>query len=149
VRTRSGIADDPLRGSRRLFKRLTARRGPDHPPGETPCRVLVSGEVRVDGLRQAVASALGAAAGGDPIRIGGLAVRVDENAHAEGGDAGRWPLVVELVPVDPVPHAAYVDAVSALLRGLWERELRAVALCPFAEELPRPGSARRFGAPRV
>jgi hypothetical protein len=143
------IADDPLRGSRRLLKRLTARRGPDHLPGETPCRVLVGGGVSVDDLRATVAAALGTSVGSEPLRVAGLNVRVARNAHAEGGDAGRWPLVVELEPADPVPHAAYVEAVSALLRGLWERELRAVALCPFAEELPRPGAPRRFGAPRV
>lgn len=138
------IADDPLRGSRRLLKRLTARRGPDHLPGEPPCRILVGGDVDAVRLGELVAGSLGTAAGGE-LRFGGLAVEVTANAHAGAGDAGRWPLTVELRPVEPVPHAAYVETVTAILRGVWAAELRAAPLCPFADELPRAdgGSERR------
>lgn len=143
------IADDPLRGSRRLLRRLGGRRGPDHLPGEAPCRVLVGGAADVAGLRDAVGAALGVAGGPSPLRIGGLRVEVGRNAHAGAADAGRWPLAVELAPVEPVPRAAYVDAVGALLRGLWAHDLRAVAFCAFVDELPRAPSAGRLPAPRV
>lgn len=138
------IADDPLRGSRRLLKRLTARRGPDHLPGEQPCRILIGGDVDAVRLAELVAGSLGTAAGSE-LRFGGLAVEVGPNAHAGAGDAGRWPLAVELRPAETVPHAAYVETVTAILRGAWAGELRAAALCPFADELPRAdgGSERR------
>lgn len=140
----ASIADDPLRGSRRLLKRLTGRRGPDHLPGEEPCRILVGGDVDAVRLWELVAGALGAATGGE-LRFGGLAVEVGSNAHAGAGDTGRWPLAVELRPVEPVPHAAYVETVTAILHGAWAAQLRAAALCPFADELPRAdgGSERR------
>ena len=139
----TGIAEDPLRGSRRLLRRLTARRGPDHLAGEQPSRVLVGGDIDETALRAVVASALGTPAGAGTIRFGGLAVDVGANGHAGSGDAGRWPLAVELRPVETLAHAAYVEAVTGVLRGLWKRDLRAVAFCPFADELPRQGESRR------
>lgn len=145
----TSIADDPLRGSRRLLKRLSARGGPDHLPGEEPCRILVGGDVDPARLRSVVAAALGAGEGAGELRYGGLVLEVGTNAHAGSGDAGRWPLAVELRPAEAVPHAAYVDAVTAVLRGVWERQLKAVALCRFADELPQQGESRWRPSRRV
>lgn len=101
---------------------------------------MLVGETRdAAGLRAVVARALGTDDGPGPLRFGGLVLEVGPNAHAGSGDADRWPLAVELRPVEPVPHAAYVDTVATVLRGVWEAELRAAALCPFADELPRQG----------
>lgn len=107
--------------------------------------MLVGGERDTSALRSAVASALGCDPAGDtPLRVGGLAIEPATNAHAGSGDADRWPLAVELRPVEPVPHAAYVATTVAILEGLWGRGLQAVALCGFADELPRQGTPGRF-----
>jgi hypothetical protein len=144
------IADDPLAGTRRLFRRLAPRTRPDHLPGSPPCRVLVGGSDDAAAVAGIVALALGL---GDAVetrlRSGGLVIRVDRNADAGQGDAGRWALAVEIAPSEPVTHPAFVEAVEAVLRGLRGRDLRTVTFWAFADDLPsscidRKGPGRRI-----
>lgn len=135
------IADDPLRGSRRFLRRVTGRRGPEHLQGEAPCRVLVGGAAGLDALTSTLTELLGLPPGESPLAHDGLRLTLGGNADAGSGDAGRWPHAIELTPVEPVSHDRYVEIVSAILRGLWSRDLRAVAFCPFAHDLPTQSRA--------
>jgi hypothetical protein len=131
------IADDPLRGSRRFLRRVTGRRGPDHLPGEAPCRILVGGASGLDALGSTLAGVLGAPVGAEPgFEHEGLRVTLGQNQDAGSGDAGRWSHAVELVPVEPVPHDRYVEIASSILQALWSNGLRAVAFCSFGHDLP-------------
>jgi hypothetical protein len=140
----AGIIDDPLRGTRRAVRRLVRGRGRDHQPGEPPSRILVGGGLDVAGLAAAAASLLGESPpNGTTVRHAGLLVTVAKNDHVADGDVSRWPLAIELAPVDRVDHGAYVETVTVVLTGLWERDLAAVAFCGFADELPRRGSVAK------
>ncbi len=101
-------------------------------------------------MARVVELSLGLPEGTHPrLTTGGLAIGVARNADAGHADAGRWALAIEITPTEPVAHAAYVEALAAILRGLRSRELRVVTFWAFADDLPADGSDRKGRGRRI
>ncbi|MFD8009099.1 hypothetical protein [Streptomyces sp. NPDC058955] len=105
----------------------------------------------VDRLRPALGIEAVAPASPDLV-FGPLLVTGAHNDHATGARAHpddflEWSVVLECDAVPGAAPAETVDAVSALLRCLWDRGYAAVAACDFEDELPLAGGVARHPRP--
>ncbi|GAA3048444.1 hypothetical protein GCM10017562_08260 [Streptomyces roseofulvus] len=82
-----------------------------------------------------------------PLLVTGASNDYATGARAHPDDFLEWPVVPECDAVPGAAPAETVEAVSALLRCLWNRGYAALATCDFEDELPCAGGATRHPPP--
>ena len=111
------------------------------------CVVSVKGVENTDALAEVVAASIGGVADGPFITTpGGVEIYATTNSsnpkfEAEPPDETDftwWPYMLEL----DVSEREGVPLVGAILRGLWDADISAVAACNFEHRLPRSGGYR-------
>ncbi|MFB8170192.1 hypothetical protein ACFC60_19800 [Kitasatospora purpeofusca] len=108
------------------------------------CKIFVHGAdlERTTGL---LASLFGTEVEDDSLTVDGIVVDVLENPDGDPDEADfvRWPVLVEVEPLDAAP-AATVGLVSRLLVGFHDAGRLAVAACDYEDELPWSGGIELF-----
>ncbi|MFB7397633.1 hypothetical protein [Streptomyces sp. NPDC056191] len=81
-----------------------------------------------------------------PVRVYGAPNDYSTGRHAHPCDFLQWPTVLECESLSGAP-AKVVQAVTAVLEGLWRDGFKAVAACGFEDELPARGGIDRYPLP--
>ena len=111
------------------------------------CVISVKGVENTDALAEVVAASIDGVADGPFITTpGGVEIDATTNASnpkfeaepADETDFTWWPYRLEL----DVSEREGVPLISAILRGLWDADISAVAACTFEHRLPRSGGYR-------
>jgi hypothetical protein len=107
------------------------------------CQIYLRGGNR-ESVTALVAATLGASAADHyTIRSGRMVFEIRPNPDdGLAKDFIGWPFTIETETDDPGP--VLVEAVSRVLKAVWNRGLDAVAACDFEDELPDLGGLPRY-----